>query len=101
MATVAVFTDTVVYSMVVPILPRSADSLGATSAAIGFLFASYAIALLVTLPVFGIVSDRIGRRCPMLWGRLRSTLGIAAVPLAAYAVILLAMPRPHAAVAQR
>lgn len=46
--TVAVFTDTVVYSMVVPILPRYAESLGATPAAIGFLFASSAIALLVT-----------------------------------------------------
>src|SRR5438874_8779154 len=66
--TVAVFTDTVVYSMVVPILPRYAESLGATPAAIGFLFASYAIALLVTLPVFGVVSDRVGRRLPMLWG---------------------------------
>lgn len=31
---------------------------------------------------------------------LRWTVGIAAVPLAAYAAILLAMPRRHAAVAQ-
>ena len=66
--TVAVFTDTVVYSLVVPILPRYADSLGAGPGAIGFLFASYALALLVTLPLFGVLSDRVGRRLPMLWG---------------------------------
>ena len=64
----AVFTDTVVYSLVVPILPRYADSLGAGPGAIGFLFASYALALLITLPVFGVLSDRVGRRRPMLWG---------------------------------
>lgn len=68
--TVALFTDTVVYSLVVPILPRYANSLGAGPGEIGFLFASYALALLVALPVFGVLSDRVGRRRPMLFGLL-------------------------------
>src|SRR4029453_10013805 len=43
-------------------------SLGASQTAIGLLFGSYAIALFLFTPIFGIVSDRVGRRGPMLGG---------------------------------
>jgi len=66
--TLAVFTDMLVYGLVVPILPRYATTLGASQAAIGLLFGSYAVALLVATPFWGILSDRVGRRGPMLWG---------------------------------
>lgn len=59
-----------VYGLVVPILPGYALSLGVSQTAIGFLFASYAIALFVATPIFGILSDKIGRKGPMLWGLL-------------------------------
>ena len=68
--TLAIFTDMLVYGLVVPILPGYALSLGVSQTAIGFLFGSYAIALFVATPIFGILSDKIGRKGPMLWGLL-------------------------------
>ena len=47
--TLAIFTDMLVYGLVVPILPGYASSLGVSQTAIGLLFACYAIALLKNL----------------------------------------------------
>lgn len=68
--TLAIFTDMLVYGLVVPILPNYAFSLGVSQMAIGLLFGSYAIALFIATPIFGIMSDKIGRKGPMLWGLL-------------------------------
>jgi multidrug resistance protein len=65
---VAIFTDILIYSMIVPILPQYAAELGASQAIIGLMFASYAIAFLITTPIVGILSDRVGRKLPMLAG---------------------------------
>lgn len=74
---IAIFTDMLVYSIVVPILPQYAASLGASQQLIGLMFAGYAIAFLAATPVIGMMSDRFGRRKPMiigLAGLLLSTL---------------------------
>jgi MFS transporter, DHA1 family, solute carrier family 18 (vesicular amine transporter), member 1/2 len=68
LVTAAVFTDMLVYGVLMPILPIYAATLGASQATIGVLFACYALALLAATPVFGVLSDRVGRRRPMLWG---------------------------------
>ena len=73
----AVFTDMFIHGMIVPILPIYAGSLGISQTALGFLFGSYALALLITTPIFGMISDKLGRRGPMLWG----ILGLAAATL--------------------
>ncbi|WP_019419064.1 MFS transporter [Paenibacillus sp. OSY-SE] len=65
---IAIFTDMLVYGLIVPVLPRYALSLGASQGAIGMLFGSYAAALLLATPLMGIWSDRAGRRIPMLFG---------------------------------
>ena len=75
--TLAVFTDMFIHGMIVPILPIYAGSLGISQTALGFLFGSYALALLITTPIFGMISDKLGRRGPMLWG----ILGLAAATL--------------------
>ena len=64
----AMFADSLLYSIIVPVLPVHAESLGASQSAIGVLFASYAVALLAAIPVFGVLSDRIGRRVPLIAG---------------------------------
>ena len=64
----AVFADSLLYSVIVPVLPRYAERLGATPFAVGLLFASYAVALLAATPVLAAVSDRVGRRTPLLLG---------------------------------
>ncbi|WP_080874509.1 MFS transporter [Oceanobacillus timonensis] len=68
--TLAIFTDMLLYGMIVPILPDYAETLGISQSAIGILFGSYAAALLIATPVFGVISDKVGRRGPMLWGIL-------------------------------
>lgn len=65
---IAVFTDMLIYGMIVPILPGYVSQLGVSQTAIGFLFASYALALLVATPIMGVWSDRYGRRTPMMQG---------------------------------
>lgn len=73
----AIFTDMLIYCMIVPILPQYAIGHGATQEMIGIMFACYAVAFLVTTPVIGILSDKVGRKTPMvagLAGLLASTL---------------------------
>src|SRR5213078_768527 len=58
----------VAYSIAVPVLPDLSRRLGASPAIIGLLFGSFgATMLLVSMPM-GAVSDRVGRRAPMLAG---------------------------------
>jgi multidrug resistance protein len=65
---IAIFTDMAIYSMIVPILPQYATELGASQQMIGIMFASYALMLLIASPVFGVISDRVGRKAPMVLG---------------------------------
>ena len=64
----AFHVDTLLYYLLVPLLPRYARDLGLNPLKVGILFGSYAVALLLaTLPV-ALLTDRYGRRAPMLWG---------------------------------
>jgi MFS transporter, DHA1 family, solute carrier family 18 (vesicular amine transporter), member 1/2 len=64
--TLATFTDLVAYSVAVPILPDYASRFGADPTTIGLLFASFGVTLLaVSLPM-GAVSDRLGRKGPLV-----------------------------------
>jgi multidrug resistance protein len=68
LVTFATFTDIVAYSVAVPVLPDLSRRLGASPTVIGLLFASFGVTLLtVSLPM-GAVSDRIGRKAPMVGG---------------------------------
>src|SRR6185503_21367176 len=68
LVTFATFIDIVAYSVAVPVLPDLSRRLGASPTIIGLLFASFGVTLLtVSLPM-GAVSDRIGRRVPMVGG---------------------------------
>jgi DHA1 family solute carrier family 18 vesicular amine transporter 1/2 len=68
LVTFATFTDLVAYSVAVPVLPDLSRRLGASPTMIGLLFASFGVTLLtVSLPM-GAVSDRIGRKAPMVGG---------------------------------
>eukprot|EP01112_Ceratiomyxa_fruticulosa_P011318 TRINITY_DN3062_c0_g1_i3.p1 TRINITY_DN3062_c0_g1~~TRINITY_DN3062_c0_g1_i3.p1 ORF type:complete len:443 (+),score=60.97 TRINITY_DN3062_c0_g1_i3:144-1472(+) len=70
----ALFVDMFVYGIAIPILPSYAQKrYNANSFEIGLLFGSYAVGLFFAIPVFGFVSDKIGRRYPMLI----SMLGLA------------------------
>ncbi len=63
-----VFVDSVGYGLVVPVLPRYSRELGVSDFGIGFLFATYAIALLLTAIPMGSLADRLGRKPFILFG---------------------------------
>ena len=64
----AFHVDMLLYYLLVPLLPRYARDLNLNQMEVGILFGSYAVALLLaTFPV-AILTDRYGRRGPMLWG---------------------------------
>ena len=65
---VATFTDIVAYSVAVPVLPDLSRRLGASPTMIGLLFASFGVTLLTVSMPMGTVSDRIGRKAPLVGG---------------------------------
>jgi DHA1 family solute carrier family 18 vesicular amine transporter 1/2 len=78
--TTATFTDLVAYSVAVPVLPDYATRFQASPTTIGLLFASFGITLLTLSIPMGAISDRLGRKGPMMFGLLLlaiSTVGFA------------------------
>ena len=70
LVTFATFTDIVAYSVAVPVLPDLSRKLGASPTMIGLLFASFGVTLLTVSIPMGAVSDRVGRKAPMVSGLL-------------------------------
>src|SRR5438045_2530575 len=70
LVTLATFTDITAYSVAVPVLPDLSRKLGASPTMIGLLFASFGVTLLIVSIPMGRVSDRIGRKGPMVGGLL-------------------------------
>jgi MFS transporter, DHA1 family, solute carrier family 18 (vesicular amine transporter), member 1/2 len=82
LVTLATFTDIVAYSVAVPVLPALSRTLGASPTMIGLLFASFGVTLLTMSMPMGAVSDRVGRKAPLVGGMLALA---AATVLFAYA----------------
>ncbi|HEX7064240.1 MAG TPA: MFS transporter [Bacillales bacterium] len=62
------FTDELLYSIIIPIIPYFTEKLQMSPAMTGVLFSSYAVAALISTPFFGILADRAGRRVSILSG---------------------------------
>jgi DHA1 family tetracycline resistance protein-like MFS transporter len=57
-----VIVDLIGFGIVMPVLPFYAKSYGANAATLGLLFTSYSAAQFICAPLWGRLSDRIGRR---------------------------------------
>lgn len=68
-----VFVDLIGFGIIIPLLPFYGEHFGATPAQVGLLMASYSFTQLLAAPVWGRLSDRLGRR-PVL---IVSLAGIA------------------------
>jgi multidrug resistance protein len=68
LVTFATFTDIVAYSIAVPVLPDLSRRLGASPTMIGLLFASFGVTLLTVSVPMGAISDRMGRKGPLVAG---------------------------------
>lgn len=67
-ASLALFTDALLYALAVPVLPLLASDQGASTIGVGLLFAVYAAALVAFTPIAGLAVDRLGTRSTMLAG---------------------------------
>src|SRR5690242_4914841 len=71
---ITAFVDMVGLLMIIPLLPFYAKDLGANGFVVGLLFSSFAIAQLITAPMWGRFSDRYGRRPALLVGLAASAV---------------------------
>src|SRR5258706_125612 len=67
-----VFIDLLGFGIVIPLLPIYSESYGASEAALGLLFTSFSGMQFLFAPMWGRLSDRLGRR-PVLIGGLVGT----------------------------
>ncbi|MFN8040001.1 MAG: MFS transporter [Acidimicrobiales bacterium] len=87
-STVAV--DLVGFGIVLPILPQYAESFGATPAVIGVLVASFSLAQLVFAPIWGRLSDKVGRKPVLIISLFGTAIGSLLTGLAGSLALLFA-----------
>lgn len=84
----AVAMDLLGFGIIIPLLPLYADSFGASPATIGALVASYSLAQFVFSPLWGRLSDRVGRRPVLLVTIAGSAVGSLILGLAGTITVL-------------
>ncbi len=79
-STVAI--DLVGFGIILPVLPLYAERYGASPATIGVLLASFSVAQLLFAPVWGAVSDRVGRKPVLVLSLVGTAVGSMVTGLA-------------------
>jgi MFS family permease len=77
-----VFLDLVGFGLIIPFLPSMARDLGASDFVAAALAACYSLMQFLTVPVWGRVSDRVGRRPVLVWSIAASAMGMVFLGLA-------------------
>src|ERR1051325_6314125 len=70
-----VLVDVLGLTIILPLLPFYAESLGATPAILGFIVSTYAVCQLIAGPPLGHLSDRVGRRPVLLVSQIGTCIG--------------------------
>ncbi len=84
----AVALDLLGFGIIIPILPLYASDFGASPYTIGLLLASYSLAQLVFAPVWGRLSDRVGRKPILVITLVGSAIGSLVLGLAGSILVL-------------
>lgn len=79
---VTVLIDLIGFGIVLPLLPFYAESFGATALLVGLLSTSFSLMQFLFAPIWGRLSDRVGRRPVILLGLLGSSLSYLVFGLA-------------------
>ena len=87
---VVVFMDLVGFGMILPVLPYYAETFGASKATVGYLFASYSLMQFIFSPLWGRLSDRVGRRPVLLISIAGTAVGFALYGLSDSLILLFA-----------
>jgi DHA1 family tetracycline resistance protein-like MFS transporter len=69
------FIDILGFSILIPILPYYVQHFGAPYVAVGLLFATYALCQFIAGPLWGNLSDRIGRKSVLIVSQVGATIG--------------------------
>ena len=70
-----VFIDILGYTLVLPLLPFYAESLGASPFQVGTIVAVFGLCQLISGPILGKLSDRFGRKPILMFSQLGTCLG--------------------------
>lgn len=76
------FIDIVGFSILIPLMPYYVKHFGAPDVVVGLLFSTFAVCQLVAGPVWGNVSDRIGRKAVLMISQVGATIGWAMLAFA-------------------
>jgi MFS transporter, DHA1 family, tetracycline resistance protein len=76
------FIDIVGFSMLIPMLPYFVTHFGASAFIVGLLFSTFSACQLGAAPLWGYVSDRIGRKTVLIVSQVGATIGWATLGLA-------------------
>ncbi len=85
---ITVFIDLLGFGIIIPLLPFYAESFGASAFAIGLLGTSFSLMQFLFSPIWGRLSDRIGRKPIILVGLLGSCLSYVTMALAGSLALL-------------
>jgi DHA1 family tetracycline resistance protein-like MFS transporter len=83
-----VLVDMLSFSIVLPLLPYLAKSIGATATQIGLLTAAYPLAQVFSAPLLGRLSDRVGRKPVLVLSILGTAGGFVVLAVASLLPIL-------------
>jgi MFS transporter, DHA1 family, tetracycline resistance protein len=93
-----IFIDLVGFGIVLPVLPLYAQTFGASPLIIGIIVASFSLMQFFFMPVWGRVSDRIGRRPVILWSLVASAISYIIYGFA-HSLLILILSRIFAGIA--
>jgi MFS family permease len=85
-----VFLDLLGFGLVIPFLPGLARSFGATDFVATLPGAAYSAMQFLFIPIWGQLSDRIGRRPVLLWSIAASSIGMAVLGISGSLAMLFA-----------
>lgn len=76
------FIDIIGFSMLIPMLPYFVTHFGASPFIVGVLFATFSFCQFVSAPLWGNVSDRLGRKRVLIISQIGATIGWAMLAFA-------------------
>jgi len=83
-----VFLDLVGFGLIIPFLPSMARDLGASDFGAAALAACYSLMQFIAVPLWGRLSDRVGRRPVLIWSIAASALGMVFLGLSQHLVTI-------------
>lgn len=76
------FVDIVGFSMLIPMIPYFVTHFGASAYVVGLLMATFSLCQFVSAPLWGNISDRVGRKMVLIISQIGATIGWAMLGLA-------------------